>query len=269
VRKALQWALETGVDVYDTYKGYKQQQWENEYALDELLFKKQQYADTQNRQNTSSQANYLSLGYDAADAGNTELANYYGTLAGMSEGYFDSYTPAASETSLSDIISGLNAAANFKANGATATSNYLLQQLGLDTSLLDNYNPYAAALASTASSSSSSTRKTSSSSSSSSGTGSTSSSTSSTNPYSNLTVEQLIKLSGAYDDTPDDNPLKDYMAQILTGISSQNGYTPTTSDINKAKEIRHYGGTDSDIRSGLAKMGYTTVQIEAILRKMG
>jgi hypothetical protein len=80
----------------------------------------------------------------------------------------------------------------------------------------------------------------------------------------------------------DSNPAKSVLGQMLaaygtssTGSSDStasyttgSGYSPTTQDINYARQIQHYGGTDNQIMQGLKSAGYTNEQILAIMNMM-
>jgi hypothetical protein len=267
VQSALQWVLETGTGVYDAYKGYKQQEWEN--------------------QNTEQQqaAQYMALGYQAAEAGQTDLANQYGTLAGLGDNYFDSYTPTTTAMSYSDIADALSSAASMKAYGANDASAAILQAAGLDSSLLNGYNPLALTTSTSSGSSSSSSLSTSdltklySTISSlaedgqyslaqqlgsmwgidTSGLADTySSKTSSTG--STLSLSDLTSLASAYDDTPSSNPAKSVMAQMLEDYSTQYSAAQTQAE------------TDAQITSltqKYAAMGYTDEQIYYRLKHLG
>jgi hypothetical protein len=187
--------LETGTSVYDAYKGYQQQEWENQYKEAQFEWQKQKYADSQAQQQ-----------YD----------NDY------QERYFAWQQEKAAQS---------------------------------------------------ANKSSTSSTKSSAKSSTSSGTGDT-----------GLTAAQYLSYAKAYDEMPNSNPAKSYIGQLLenygnthtetagstaqTGAASYatgKGYTPTTAELDAARQIQHYGGSESDIRSYFKNRSYSELQILGIL----
>jgi hypothetical protein len=190
VQSAIQWVLETGTGVYDAYKGYKQQEWENQ-------FQERQYADSQAQQ-------------EWADA--LKMLQYADSQA----------------------------------------------QQQYDNDYQERYFAWLQQKAQTASSKSGK--------SSTSGTGSTGG--------TKLTAAQYLSYAKAYDDMPDSNPAKSYIGQLLESYAASSstaayttgtGYSPTTADLTAARQIQHYGGSESDIRSYFKNRDYSESQILSIL----
>jgi hypothetical protein len=198
VQSALQWVLETGTGVYDAYKGYKQQEWENQ-------FQERQYADSQAQQEWSDALKMLQY---ASSQTQQQYDNDY------QERYF--------------------AWQQQKAAQSTAQT----------------------------SSGKSSTGSTS-------GTG--------------LTAAQYLSYAKAYDDMPNSNPAKSYIGQLLENYAASSstsstsnasgaasyttgkGYSPTNAELTAARQIKHYGGSESDIRSYFKSRDYSESQILSIL----
>jgi hypothetical protein len=195
VQSALQWVLETGTGVYDAYKGYKQQEWENQ-------FQERQYADSQAQQEWSDALKMLQY---ASSQAQQQYDNDY------QERYFAWQQQKAAQTA-----SGTSS----KSSSASDTS----------------------------------------------GTG--------------LTAAQYLSYAKAYDDMPSSNPAKSYIGQLLASYATSSGtgstgstasyttgkgYSPTTAELNTARQIKHYGGSESDIRSYFKNRDYTESQILSIL----
>jgi hypothetical protein len=263
VKSALQWVAKAGLGAYDAYKGYTQQEWENQ-------FNEQQ-----------QQANYMALGYQAAEAGQTDLANQYGTLAGLGEGYFTNYTPTTSSTmSYSDVADAYSTMASLAANGQYGLAQQLGQMYGLDTSGLANtYASKTSSSGSSGSSTSSNLMKIYSEMASLAGDGQyglaqqlgqtygldTSSladtyASKNGSTSSGLSLSDLTSLASAYDSTANSNPAKSTMAQILTDYGTQYSAAQQQAD------------TDAQIASltqKYAAMGYTDEQIYYRLKHLG
>jgi hypothetical protein len=73
---------------------------------------------------------------------------------------------------------------------------------------------------------------------------------------------------------PDSNPAKSYIGQLLESYAASSstaayttgkGYSPTAAELTAARQIRHYGGSESDIRSYFKNRDYSESQILSIL----
>jgi hypothetical protein len=201
VQSALQWVLETGTGVYDAYKGYKQQEWENQ-------FQERQYADSQAQQEWADALKMLQYANSQAQQ---QYDNDY------QERYFAWQQQKAAQST----------AQTSSSTGSTGSTS---------------------------------------------GTG--------------LTAAQYLSYAKAYDDMPNSNPAKSYIGQLLesyaagsgTGSTGNTGsaaayttgkgYSPTTAELNTARQIKHYGGSESDIRSYFKSRDYSESQILSILNAL-
>lgn len=117
--------------VYDGYKGYTQQQWENDFAREQWEYNKNR-TDQSDALNAYQQAfNLYTQG--AGDAASDVLNRY-----GLNANAFASYNGAP--VTRDDQASVLTTAASLVANGNSEAAANLLKMYGMDTNAAGDYN---------------------------------------------------------------------------------------------------------------------------------
>lgn len=239
ILSAVKWALGTGIDIYDTYKGYKQQDLENQLMQQQL------------------EDQWLGLYNQYMTAGNTQEAARYAERLGLN--MEDWVSPSSSGMSLDEILSAQAGYQQALSLGDRQSAALLAEVLGYDPNQMSlapaAYAGYKA---------------------SSGATGSGTAGTAQALYGSGLSYSDYMKAASQLAALNEDSPNYSYLAQMYKGLlespaggyATGSGYTPTTADVNRAREIKHYGGTSQDIAVGLNKLGYSTEQIMAIMNAM-
>lgn len=196
---------------YDGYKGYTQQQWENDFAREQWEYNKNR-TDQSDALNAYQQAfNLYTQG--AGDAASDMLNRY-----GLNANAFASYTGAP--VTRDDQASVLTTAASLVANGNSEAAANLLKMYGMDTNAAGDYNTLtqralSAALAKAAATKSSRSSR---------------SSGGSSKSGSGWTNSQLLTALGKYQSLKDDDPTKSVYANILASAGMlPDGDTGTTA----------------------------------------
>lgn len=125
---AWNWVKNVGeavLNAYDTYKGFSQQKWQNEFA-------ERQYED-QKKQNIYSEA------YDLYGRGATTAADQLLEPYGVTSEIFRNMNAGNTQYSLEDQIGGLKLASSLAAAGQTGAAQWVASSYGLPEGIL-NYN---------------------------------------------------------------------------------------------------------------------------------
>lgn len=207
---AWNWVKNVGeavLNAYDTYKGFSQQKWQNEFA-------ERQYNDSLARANKSDALSAYEQAFQLYQQGAGDAAQKVLNTYGLDADAFANYTGAP--VTRADQANALNAAASLVAAGNNEAAANLLKMYGLDTNAAGSYNTIvnrqlATALAKTAATKSSGSGRTSRSSGSSGGSG--------------WTNSQLLTALGKYQSLADDDPTKAIYGSILEGA----GMLPQTT----------------------------------------
>lgn len=270
-----------GLTAYDTYKGYTQQQWENEFAREQWEYNKERTGQSDALNAYEQAFNLYQQGAD--DAANAVLGRY-----GLDTGIFDNYSGAP--ITRADKAGALTTAAGLAGGGSDEAARAVLELYGLDPNSVGDYRTIAGRQLATALA-----KKSAGSSGSSSGrrSGGTKGS------GSNWTNSQLLTALGKYQALKDGDPTKDIYAGILqegglldalaggstgsaTGGSSGNAVTnpngkvgqltaphiPTKADTMRQGQARSLaagwkkqGYSDDDVIDRLMKKGYSDEDI--------
>lgn len=207
---AWNWVKNVGeavLNAYDTYKGFSQQKWQNEFA-------ERQYNDSLARANKSDALSAYEQAFQLYQQGAGDAAQKVLNTYGLDADAFANYTGAP--VTRADQANALNAAASLVAAGNNEAAANLLKMYGLDANAAGSYNTIAnrqlaTALTKAAATKGSSSRRSSRSSGSSGGNG--------------WTNSQLLTALGKYQSLADDDPTKAIYGSILEGA----GMLPQTA----------------------------------------
>lgn len=251
-----------GLTAYDTYKGYTQQQWENEFAREQWEYNK-------NRTEKSDAVSGYNDAFGLYGEGATDAAKAVLSLYGLDTSAFDNYSGAP--ITRADKAGALTTAAGLAGGGSDEAARAVLELYGLDPNSVGNYRTIAGrqlatALAKAAASGSSggNSRR----GSSSSGSGGTKSS------GSGWTNSQLLTALGKYQALKDDDPTKNIYAGILQagGLleTPTNGMKSITDDVlNRVAGYAQRGMNGSAITVKLQHEGYSNEEIAEIFNRAG
>lgn len=251
-----------GLTAYDTYKGYTQQQWENEFAREQWEYNKERTGQSDALNAYEQAFNLYQQGAD--DAANAVLGRY-----GLDTGIFDNYSGAP--ITRADKAGALTTAAGLAGGGSDEAARAVLELYGPDPNSVGDYRTIAGrqlatALAKAAASGSSggNSRR----GSSSSGSGGTKSS------GSGWTNSQLLTALGKYQALKDDDPTKNIYAGILQagGLleTPTNGMKSITDDVlNRVAGYAQRGMNGSAITVKLQHEGYSNEEIAEIFNRVG
>ncbi|MBD9241437.1 MAG: hypothetical protein EGQ64_03940 [Ruminococcaceae bacterium] len=220
---AWNWVKNVGeavLNAYDTYKGFSQQKWQNEFA-------ERQYED-QKKQNIYSEA------YDLYGRGATTAADQLLEPYGVTSEIFRNMNEGNTQYSLEDQIGGLKLASSLAAAGQTGAAQWVASSYGLPEGIL-NYNLPT-----------SSTR-----SSGSGGSRSRSSGTSSSG--SGWTNSQLRGIASDFSKMDGSEPLYNYYKQVLTDAGWLDADTGTDAGTDAPTQSRYTGpsvGALTDLMMG-------------------
>lgn len=247
-----------GLTAYDTYKGYTQQQWENEFAREQWEYNKERTGQSDALNAYEQAFNLYQQGAD--DAANAVLGRY-----GLDTGIFDNYSGAP--ITRADKAGALTTAAGLAGGGSDEAARAVLELYGLDPNSVGDYRTIAGrqlattlAKKSAGSSGDSSGRRS----------GGTKSS------GSNWTNSQLLTALGKYQALKDGDPTKDIYAGILqegglldalaggsAGRTASQSSVPQRAQVaaNAIKGQRNHGSDDQTIFNSLKYQGYTDDEI--------
>lgn len=119
---------------YDAYKGYRQQDWENAFAL-------RQYNDNLNRTELSDQMAALTQAQALREAGFTDMAKQVLTKYGLDETALDTWSGL--DSTQKDNLAALLQGADLAASGNDKAADSYLKMAGVDTGSIDHYDVVA------------------------------------------------------------------------------------------------------------------------------
>lgn len=224
-----------GLTAYDTYKGYTQQQWENEFAREQWEYNKERTGQSDALNAYEQAFNLYRRG--AGDAANAVLGRY-----GLDTGIFDNYSGAP--ITRADKAGALTTAAGLAGGGSDEAARAVLELYGLDPNSVGNYRTIAGRQLATA-------LATKSAGSSGSSSGRRSSRTKSSG--SSWTNSQLQSMAKTFLSMKGNEPLYDFYKQTLT----DNGWI--NADAANDQSASQSGGVDmaAMLAKNYAKKGYS------------
>lgn len=247
-----------GLTAYDTYKGYTQQQWENEFAREQWEYNKERTGQSDALNAYEQAFNLYQQGAD--DAANAVLGRY-----GLDTGIFDNYSGAP--ITRADKAGALTIAAGLAGGGSDEAARAVLELYGLDPNSVGNYRTIAGRQLAT-------TLATKSAGGSGGSSGRRSGGTKGSG--SNWTNSQLLTALGKYQALKDGDPTKDIYAGILqegglldalaggsAGRTASQSSVPQRAQVaaNAIKGQRNHGSDDQTIFNSLKYQGYTDDEI--------
>ena len=247
-----------GLTAYDTYKGYTQQQWENEFAREQWEYNKERTGQSDALNAYEQAFNLYQQG--AGDAANAVLGRY-----GLDTGIFDNYSGAP--ITRADKAGALTTAAGLAGGGSDEAARAVLELYGLDPNSVGNYRTIAGRQLAT-------TLATKSAGGSGGSSGRRSGGTKGSG--SNWTNSQLLTALGKYQALKDGDPTKDIYAGILqegglldalaggsAGRTASQSSVPQRAQVaaNAIKGQRNHGSDDQTIFDSLKHQGYTDDEI--------
>lgn len=250
-----------GLTAYDTYKGYTQQQWENEFAREQWEYNKERTGQSDALNAYEQAFNLYQQG--AGDAANAVLGRY-----GLDTGIFDNYSGAP--ITRADKAGALTTAAGLAGGGSDEAARAVLELYGLDPNSVGNYRTIAGrqlatALArkSTGSSGGSSGRRS----------GGTKGSGSS---WTNSELQSMAK---TFSSMKGNEPLYDFYKQTLTDNGWLNADTANDQSASQsggvdmaamlAKNYAKKGYSAWAIMNNMSQNGYSDDEIARALEKAG
>lgn len=241
-----------GLTAYDTYKGYTQQQWENEFAREQWEYNKERTGQSDALNAYEQAFNLYQQG--AGDAANAVLGRY-----GLDTGIFDNYSGAP--ITRADKAGALTTAAGLAGSGSDEAARAVLELYGLDPNSVGSYGTIAGRqLATTLA------KKSAGSSGGSSGSGRRSgSSGGSSGSRSSPTYAQLLSMSKEFVTMKASDPRYDHYKRTLTdaGWIKDDTRVPQRAQVaaNAIKGQRNHGSDDQTIFDSLKYQGYTDDEI--------
>lgn len=250
-----------GLTAYDTYKGYTQQQWENEFAREQWEYNKERTGQSDALNAYEQAFNLYQQG--AGDAANAVLGRY-----GLDTGIFDNYSGAP--ITRADKAGALTTAAGLAGGGSDEAARAVLELYGLDPNSVGNYRTIAGRQLATALA-----KKSAGSSGSSSGRRSSRTKSSG----SSWTNSQLQSMAKTFSSMKGNEPLYDFYKQTLTDngwlnadtanvqSASQNGGVDMAAML--AKNYAKKGYSAWAIMNNMSQNGYSDDEIARALEKAG
>lgn len=237
-----------GLTAYDTYKGYTQQQWENEFAREQWEYNKERTGQSDALNAYEQAFNLYQQG--AGDAANAVLGRY-----GLDTGIFDNYSGAP--ITRADKAGALTTAAGLAGGGSDEAARAVLELYGLDPNSVGNYRTIAGRqLATTLATKSAG---------SSGGSSGSRSSGSTENKRPAPTYAQLLSMSKEFVTMKASDPRYDYYKRTLTdaGWIEDDTRVPQRAQVaaNAIKGQRNHGSDDQTIFNSLKYQGYTDDEI--------
>ena len=241
-----------GLTAYDTYKGYTQQQWENEFAREQWEYNKERTGQSDALNAYEQAFNLYQQG--AGDAANAVLGRY-----GLDTGIFDNYSGAP--ITRADKAGALTTAAGLAGSGSDEAARAVLELYGLDPNSVGSYGTiagrqFATTLAKKSAGSSG-------------GSSGSRSSGSTGNERSAPTYAQLLSMSKEFVTMKASDPRYDHYKRTLTDAGWIKDDTPNLSSVpqraqvaaNAIKGQRNHGSDDQTIFDSLKYQGYTDDEI--------
>lgn len=251
-----------GLTAYDTYKGYTQQQWENEFAREQWEYNKERTGQSDALNAYEQAFNLYQQG--AGDAANAVLGRY-----GLDTGIFDNYSGAP--ITRADKAGALTTAAGLAGGGSDEAARAVLELYGLDPNSVGNYRTIAGRQLVTALATKSAGSTGGSSGSRSSGGTKGSGDKSDGIKWS---ANNLLTAAEKYGSYNNDNPAKDIYERILQegGLleTPTNGMKSITDDVlNRVAGYAQRGMNGSAITVKLQHEGYSNEEIAEIFNRAG
>lgn len=237
-----------GLTAYDTYKGYTQQQWENEFAREQWEYNKERTGQSDALNAYEQAFNLYQQG--AGDAANAVLGRY-----GLDTGIFDNYSGAP--ITRADKAGALTTAAGLAGSGSDEAARAVLELYGLDPNSVGSYGTIAGRqLATTLAKKSAGG---------SGGSSGSRSSGSTENKRPAPTYDQLLSMSKEFVTMKASDPRYDYYKRTLTdaGWIKDDTRVPQRAQVaaNAIKGQRNHGSDDQTIFDSLKYQGYTDDEI--------
>lgn len=250
-----------GLTAYDTYKGYTQQQWENEFAREQWEYNKERTGQSDALNAYEQAFNLYQQG--AGDAANAVLGRY-----GLDTGIFDNYSGAP--ITRADKAGALTTAAGLAGGGSDEAARAVLELYGLDPNSVGNYRTIAGRQLATA-------LATKSAGSSGSSSGRRSSRTKSSG--SSWTNSQLQSMAKTFSSMKENEPLYDFYKKTLTDNGWLNADTANDQSASQsggvdmaamlAKNYAKKGYSAWAIMNNMSQNGYSDNEIARALEKAG
>lgn len=254
-----------GLTAYDTYKGYTQQQWENEFAREQWEYNKERTGQSDALNAYEQAFNLYQQGAD--DAANAVLGRY-----GLDTGIFDNYSGAP--ITRADKAGALTTAAGLAGGGSDEAARAVLELYGLDPNSVGNYRTIAGRQLATALA-----RKSTGSSGSSSGGSSGRRSGGTKSNGSSWTNSQLQSMAKTFSSMKGNEPLYDFYKQTLTDNGWLNADTANVQSASQsggvdmaamlAKNYAKKGYSAWAIMNNMSQNGYSDDEIARALEKAG
>lgn len=237
-----------GLTAYDTYKGYTQQQWENEFAREQWEYNKERTGQSDALNAYEQAFNLYKQGAD--DAANAVLGRY-----GLDTGIFDNYSGAP--ITRADKAGALTTAAGLAGGGSDEAARAVLELYGLDPNSVGSYGTIAGRqLAATLAKKSAG---------SSGGSSGSRSGGSTGNERPAPTYAQLLSMSKEFVTMKASDPRYDHYKRTLTdaGWIEDDTRVPQRAQVaaNAIKGQRNHGSDDQTIFDSLKYQGYTDDEI--------
>ncbi len=253
-----------GLTAYDTYKGYTQQQWENEFAREQWEYNKERTGQSDALNAYEQAFNLYQQG--AGDAANAVLGRY-----GLDTGIFDNYSGAP--ITRADKAGALTTAAGLAGGGSDEAARAVLELYGLDPNSVGNYRTIAGRQLATA------LAKKSAGSSGSSGSSSGRRSSRTKSSGSSWTNSQLQSMAKTFSSMKGNEPLYDFYKQTLTDNGWLNADTANVQSASQsggvdmaamlAKNYAKKGYSAWAIMNNMSQNGYSDDEIARALEKAG
>lgn len=255
-----------GLTAYDTYKGYTQQQWENEFAREQWEYNKERTGQSDALNAYEQAFNLYQQGAD--DAANAVLGRY-----GLDTGIFDNYSGAP--ITRADKAGALTTAAGLAGGGSDEAARAVLELYGLDPNSVGDYRTIAGRqLATTLA------KKSAGSSGSSSGGSSGRRSGGGTKSGgSGWTNSELQSMAKTFSSMKGNEPLYDFYKQTLTDNGWLNADTANVQSASQsggvdmaamlAKNYAKKGYSAWAIMNNMSQNGYSDDEIARALEKAG
>ena len=250
-----------GLTAYDTYKGYTQQQWENEFAREQWEYNKERTGQSDALNAYEQAFNLYQQG--AGDAANAVLGRY-----GLDTGIFDNYSGAP--ITRADKAGALTTAAGLAGGGSDEAARAVLELYGLDPNSVGNYRTIAGRQLATALATKSAGNSGGSS-------GRRSSRTKSSG--SGWTNSQLQSMAKTFSSMKGNEPLYDFYKQTLTDNGWLNADTANVQSASQsggvdmaamlAKNYAKKGYSAWAIMNNMSQNGYSDNEIARALEKAG
>lgn len=252
-----------GLTAYDTYKGYTQQQWENEFAREQWEYNKERTGQSDALNAYEQAFNLYQQG--AGDAANAVLGRY-----GLDTGIFDNYSGAP--ITRADKAGALTTAAGLAGGGSDEAARAVLELYGLDPNSVGSYGTIAGRQLATTLAKKSAGSSGGSSGSRSSGTKSSGSDTMkwSSNNVLSLKSSRDEKAKKGLDTSWEDALLAEIGYPVEPTNASQSS-VPQRAQVaaNAIKGQRNHGSDDQTIFESLKYQGYTDDEIEKAFELAG